>query len=244
MKYGVVLILLLSPCLARAVDPLVVDDADIVDFKQVEFISGWQFSRVDRQDLNTYYVNPNIGIIPDVEFGTQFGYQWLDSTPGVDGITDVAFDTKIGIWGKEDVTPFRLAVRFDADIPTASPRLGLGSGEPDADLFLIGTYTHKNSTLDWNMGYTKVNASRPVFNDDTWFVGQALTQQINDRWAVQAEAYAILPQGSASAPANLDYDAGPVYAITQNFLLTGVIGSGIGHNSPKLSTNFCFVWVF
>ena len=244
VNYGVILTLLLSSGAALAVDPLTTDDADTVEFGKCEFITGWQFNREDSVDLNGYYVNPNVGITPRAEAGLTFGYQWRDGPFGADGIDDLAFDIKWGLIGKEDVTPFRLAVRFDADVPTASPRLGLGTGEPDADAFLIATYTVRKTSFDWNIGYTKINASRPVFNDDLWFVGQAVRQEVNEKWAISSEVYAMIPQGSAGAPANINFDAGPQYTITENLLFSGVVGSAIGHDSPQLYANFCFVWTF
>lgn len=244
MKYGFLLILFLSPGLALAVDPMTTDDADIVDFGQCEFITGWIFNRTHSVDLNSYYINPNVGIIPRVEAGLQFGYQWLDGKPATSGVSDTELDVKIGLLGKEDVTPFRLAVRFDADVPTASARLGLGTGEPYADAFLIGTYTVKKTSFDWNVGYTMVDAARDDFTGNEWFVGQAVRQELNDKWQILSEIYATIPQSSAGAPANLNFDVGPQYAFTENFLFSGVVGSAIGHDSPQLFANLCFIWIF
>jgi hypothetical protein len=72
----VLLTLLLLPCAAWAVVPLVTDDADPVDCGRLQFNSGLQFSRTASEKSYNYSVNPVWGITSRGEFGVAFGYQW------------------------------------------------------------------------------------------------------------------------------------------------------------------------
>ncbi|HLX97017.1 MAG TPA: transporter [Verrucomicrobiae bacterium] len=243
MKRGFLLGLLLPVCPALAVVPLVTDDADPVELGHVQINSGWQFSRADTVDLNSLDLIPVMGITSRSEFGMIFGYQWRDGTAGADGITDLTLETKWRLWGKAGDN-FKLSTRFDMKLPTASVRLGLGTGDPDADAFLIATCSRGKTSFDWNVGYIKMDASRAVFDADQWFLGQAFRQQWNDRWALIGETYAIIPQGAAGAPLNFDFDGGIQYSVSENFLFSLLVGSAIGRNSPDLTTNFGFTWTF
>jgi hypothetical protein len=75
VKKAILLTLLLSPCAAWAVVPLVTDDADPVDSGRLQFNSGLQFSRTASAKSCDYSVNPVLGITSRGEFGATFGYQ-------------------------------------------------------------------------------------------------------------------------------------------------------------------------
>jgi hypothetical protein len=243
MKYVVLVTLLLSAGIARAVNPLVTDDATPVDFRQLQICTGWQFSRADAVDLDGYYLNPTIGITPRSELGLSFGYQWRDGPESANGITDLSAETKWLVW-KTQNDPFRVSMRFDLKLPTASPALGLGTGTPDADVLLIATCSHTNTSLDWDIGYTKIDATHAVFSADRWFLGQTIRQQLNDTWTLMGEAYATIPNSSAGAPMNLNFDGGVQYSVKQNILLSLLVGSAAGRDSPELTANFCLTWYF
>ena len=207
---------LLLPCPMLAVVPLVTDDADLVELGRVQVNSGWQFNRADSADLNSIYLISVVGITPRSEFGTTFGYQWRDGIADTDGITDLTLETKWRLLGQAE-DGFKLSTRFDVKLPTASARLSLGTGNVDADTFLIATCGHGKTSFDWDMGYLKVGASRAVFDTDQWFLGQAVRRQLNDHWTLIGETYATIPQGDAAAPLNFDFDGGTQYSAWEDF---------------------------
>jgi hypothetical protein len=222
--------------------PLVVDDADPVDFGQLQLSSGLQFSRTASANLYDYSVNPVYGITSRSEFGVTFGYQSQhEDGNNADGISDSILETKWRLIG----TPtnlFKLSVRFDLKLPTASERLG--TGEPDADVILIATRNWGNTFLDWNIGYTAVDATRSNFGDDRWFLGQAVRRQLSDRWTLIGDTYATFSQGKAGAPANFNLEGGTQFTLRKNFLLSVLAGSAIGRDSPDLTGYFGFTWTF
>jgi hypothetical protein len=243
MKCVVLVTFWISTCAALAVDPLVTDDADTVDSGLLQIVTGWQFNRADSIDLNGYYLNPTVGITTRGEFGTTFGYQWRDGADGADGIADLSFETKWRLLGNDD-SAWRTSVRFDLKIPTASPASGLGTGTPDADVFLIVTYSHTNTSLDWDLGYIKNDTSHARFGADQWFLGQAVRQQLNDTWTLMGEAYVTISNSDAGVPLNLNFDGGIQYSMGQNIQLSVLLGSAVGRDSPQLTANFCLTWIF
>ncbi|MGA2028620.1 MAG: transporter [Verrucomicrobiota bacterium] len=243
MKKAVLLPLLLLPCAALAVSPLVTDDADTVDFEHLQLNSGLQFSRTASAKLYDYSVNPVYGIASRGEFGATFGYDWRNGNGNdADGISDLILETKWRLIGTA-TNLFKLSARFDLKLPTASERLGLGN-EPDADIYLIATRNWGNTYLDWNIGYTAVDAAHNNFGDDRWFLGQAVRQQLNDRWTLIGDAYVTFSQGSPGAPANFNFDGGVQLNLRENFLLSVLAGSAVGRDSSDLIGYFGFTWTF
>jgi Putative MetA-pathway of phenol degradation len=244
MRKAVLSTFLLLPCTALAFVPLVTDDADPVDFEHLQLNSGLQFSRTASAKLYGYSVNPVLGITPRSEFGATFGYQSQNGDgKDADGISDLTLETKWRLIGTA-TNLFKLSVRFDLKLPTASERLGLGTGEPDADITLIATRNWGNTYLDWNIGYTAVDAAHANFGDDQWFLGQAVRHQLNNQWNLISDAYVTFSQGNTGAPANFNFEGGVQFSLHENFLLSVLVGSAIGRDSPDLAGYFGFTWTF
>jgi len=238
------LVAMLIPFSTFAVVPLVVDDADPVDPRHLQISSGLQFNRTASANLYDYSVNPVYGITSRSEFGVTFGYQSQNGNGNdANGISDLILETKWRLIGTS-TNLFKLSVRFDLTLPTAPERLGLGTGEPDADIILIATRNWGNTYLDWNIGYNAVDAAHSNFNDDHWFLGQAVRQQLSDRWTVIGDAYVTLPQGKSGGSTNFNFEGGFQFNLGQNFLVSVLAGSAVGQNSPELTGYFGFTWTF
>jgi hypothetical protein len=237
-------LLLVFPVCAFAVAPLVTDDADTVDFGRLQFNSGLQFSRTASTDSYGYSVNPVLGITTRSEFGATFGYQWQNGGGNdASGISDLILETKWRLIGAA-TNLFKLSARFDLKLPTTSERLGFSTGDPDADIILIATRNWRNTYLDWSIGYTAVDAAHGNFNDDRWFLGQAVRRQLNDRWTLIGDAYATFSQGGKGAPANLNFEGGLQFNVREDFLLSALAGSAVGDDSPDLTGYLGFTWTF
>src|ERR1700733_9535645 len=231
MKIAGLFTLLLLPCAALAVAPLVTDDADTVDFEHLQLNSGLQFSRAASAKLYDYSVNPVYGINSRGEFGATFGYQWKNGDgENAGGISDLILETKWRLIGTA-TNLFKLSARFDLKLPTASEQLGLGTGEPDADIFLIATRNWGNTYLDWNIGYTAVYAAHANFSADRWFLGPAVRRQLDNHWTFISDAYVTFPQGNAGTPANFNFEGGVQFNVRENFLFSALLGSAIGRDS-------------
>src|ERR1035438_2750478 len=233
-RFGPGFTALLIPLSTFAVVPLVTDDADTVDFGHLQLNSDLQFSRAGSVKSYGYSANPVFGITSLSEFGVTFGYQWQNGDGNdANGISDLILETKWRLI-RTATNLFKLSMRFDLKLPTASERLGLGTGEPDADIILIATRNWGNTYLDWNIGYTAVDTAHGNFNDDRWFFGQAVRPQLNERWTLIGDAYVTLPQGKAGTHANFNFQGGVQLNLRENFLLSVLTGSAIGRDSHDL----------
>ena len=112
------------------------------------------------------------------------------------------------------------------------------------DIILIATRNWGNTYWDWNIGYTAVDAAHSNFDDDRWFLGQAVRRQLNDHWALIGDAYTTFPQGGAGASANFNFEGGVQFNLRDDFLLSVLAGSAIGHDSSDLTGYIGFTRTF
>ena len=238
-----IFLMLLSQSVVFAVSPLVTDDADTVDPGCVQLNAGWQLNRTGSVSLFSIPVNPVLGLNSRGELGVTFGYQWRDGPTPADGITDLTLATKWCLWRMKDDN-FKLSARFDLKVPTASAHHGLGTRETDAGIVLIATREWGGTSFDWNIGYSVIDLSHAVFSDDHWFLGQAVRHELNKRWTVMGETFATLPHGHEGGSANMHFSAGAQLTVRENFLVSALIGSAVGSNSPDLTSYLGFTLVY
>ena len=237
-----------SARLALAVSPLVIDDADTEEPGHLQLNAGWQFSRTGSVSLQSIPVNPVFGISSRAELGATFGYQWRDGSGSVpthadgESITDLTLATKWRLWQHSPADGFKVSGRLDLKLPTASERHRFGTGHVDVSAVVIGTRDWTRTSVDWNVGYTAVDASRSVFGDDRWLLGQAVRHRLTERWTVIGEAYAVLPQGNEATPANGHFDGGAQLALRENVLLSALVGTGVGRDTSDLTGYLGFTW--
>jgi hypothetical protein len=241
--------LLLGLCLLataselRAVSPLVTDDADTVEPGKLQLNNDFFFFRTGPTSLYSGQINPVLGLAPRLELGVIFGYQWRNgsgSTPttgDADDITDLTVAPKFRIWHSAD-DKLKFSARIDLKLPTAPRRNGLGTGDPDVGLVGIATYKLGRTSFDSNFGYYAIDISRADFDNDRWFVGEAVRHEVNQNWTIVAEAYGLLPNTGAGGHANWYFSAGPQWSVRDNILVTALIGSAAGHHSPDVTGTF------
>lgn len=218
----------------NAVSPLVTDDADTVDPGHLQLNGGWQLSRTGPVSLYSIPFNPILGLNSRGELGAIFGYQWRDHRIEADDITDLTIATKWRLWHTED-NNFKVSARFDLKVPTASEHSGFGTAKTDTGIVLIATRCWGPTCLDWNIGYLAIDLSHSVFSDDHWFLGQAMRHELNKRWTIIGETFAMLPQGDEGGSANLHLSVGAQLTLRENFLVSALVGSAAGSNSPDLT---------
>ena len=241
---SLMLALCYSPSL-HAVSPLVTDDADTVESGQLQLNPIWQFTRTGSLRLHVLPVNPVLGLTSRGELGATFGYQWRDGSNAVDadGITDLTFSTKWRWWQSKD-EKLRLSTRFDLTLPTAAEDRGLGTGKVDGAAVLIATRTLGSTSIDWNLGYAWSDLSGTDLRDDTWFIAQAVRHELNKAWTVVGEMFAILPHSDRGGSANFSLQGGAQLSLRENLVISALIGSAAGRNSPDLVSRLGISCVF
>lgn len=226
-----------------AVSPLVTDDADTVEPGKLQLNCDFFVVRTSSTSLYSVQTNPILGLNPRLELGAIFGYQWRvgsGSTPAArdaDDLTDLTIAPKLRLWqGFEDKLKF--AARLDVKLPLASQRRALGTGDPDAGLVGIATYKVGKISFDSNVGYYLIDVARADFENDRWFIGEAVRHELNKEWTVVAEAYGLLPNTRSGGYATWYFSGGPQWSIHENMVITALLGSAAGHKSPDLTGTF------
>ena len=246
MKPRLVLAILLVACFASsglAVSPLVTDDADTVEAGKLQVNSDFFVVRTSSVSLYSVSPNPVVGLTPRLELGAIFGYQWRHgpgpslTTNNADGLTDVIVVPKFRIWQSSD-DKLKLSSRIDLKLPAASSSRGLGTGNPDAGLVGILTYKLAKTSFDSNIGYYAIDASRTDVANDRWFVGEAVRHELNKEWNLVGEAYGLLPNTRAGGYANWYFSGGLQWSVSENIVITALLGSAAGHHSPDLTGTF------
>lgn len=188
--------------------------------------------------VQTALANPVLGLGRRADLGTTFGWQWRDE-PAADGITDLAFATKLRLWRRAN-DAVKVSARLDLKLPTASEVRGLGTGKWDFGATLLATGCWGRTWLDANVGYTAVDSSRVVFGDDQYFFGLAGRHEASARWTLVGESYAVLPHGSRGSRAAVHLDVGAQLAASGSLVLSMLVGSALGRDSPDLTGFFGF----
>jgi hypothetical protein len=241
--------LLTSGLPALAVFPLVVDDADTVAARHLQLNAGCQFSDFTRASHHTLAVNPVLGLTPRGEFGAIFGGQWLaekgddGATTHASGLTDLNLATKWRVW-QTTSERFRVATRLDLKLPTASEADGLGTGHADLGGVVIATGTWGRTGLDWNFGYTANALAKGRAADDFWFAGQSVRHELSQRWTLLGEVYAFVPSAGGDTETHVFFNGGAQFVVRENLLISALLGSAAGCESPNLTSFLGFTWEF
>ena len=149
---------------ARAVSPLVVDDADTREAHHLQLNPDFAFVRQGSAWVYSIPINPVVGLNARTELGVIFGYQWRDGsgstqrTGDANGISDLRIQSKICLWQCLD-DKLKITTRLDIKLPTASEHRGLGTGNPDIGLVAIATHKNGKTNIDWNLGYHAIDVS-------------------------------------------------------------------------------------
>jgi hypothetical protein len=234
---------------ALGVSPLVTDDADTVEPQKLQLNLGGLFTRNAGKGLGVFPINLIAGLNSRGEIGATFGYQWRDGTgrlpdkASASGGTDLLLATKWQLWRTSN-DAFKLSARLDLKLPVASRSRGLGTGDVDSGVVLIGTRSWGATALDWNIGYAALDLPRGVTADDHWFFGQALRQKLDERWTLIGEVLAILPRTSRGGSANFHLNGGAQYEVRKDITISALIGSAAGHHSPDLTSYLGFTLVY
>jgi hypothetical protein len=233
---------------ALAVSPLTVDDADTVPARHIQLNVVGQYEHARSGSLGSLQSNPVLGLSSRGELGVTFGYLWLCDAATVgpsrwtDGASDVTLATKWRLWPAGE-QPLRFALRIDGKVPTASASRGLGTGEVDLGGTLLATWTTGRTSLDFNLGFTALAPFKSTPDDDQWFLGLAVRHEINERWTLLGEAFALLPHGRTADPARMHFQAGAQILVGKT-LVNCLLGTAVGDDDPSFSATIGFTWDF
>ena len=247
-RVGVVFALIFAHS-ASGVVPLVTDDADTVELKKIQLSAGAFLDKTAGEQNYLIPVNLVMGVSARGEVGATFGYQWRDGAgtapdkANASGSTDLLLASKWQLWRTSDAA-FKLSTRVDLKLPAASRSRGFGTGDVDGGLVLIATRSWGTTALDWNIGYLANDLSSGATEDDRWFFGQAVRQKLDEHWTIIGEIFAVVPHTGQGGSANFHFSGGAQFTVHENLLISALIGSAAGHDSPDLTGYLGFTVVY
>ena len=246
---GLLFFALIAVSAVRGANPLVTDDADTVEAGHFQLNSGVQFARKGSELLISCPLNLVGGLNSRAELGATFGYVSrlgdgaAPDEQSADGVMDLLLASKWRLWQTAG-NAFKLTARMDLKVPTASSHRGFGTGQVDVAAVLIGTRRFGHTSLDWNIGHSAINAAEGIFHDDHVFFGQAVRHELNEHWTLIGEAFAELPLGDEAAPAEIHFRGGAQWVVREEFLISALIGTAAGSQSPDVTGLIGFTFAF
>jgi hypothetical protein len=174
----------------------------------------------------------------DIEVTTAPGFEFPNAARESDRIIAIAMADSTGFQ-----TVLSGAEMSEADLLRECGRI-IRERDPDAGLVGIATYKCGKTSFDSNIGYYAIDVSRADFDNDRWFVGEAVRHELNKEWTVVAEAYGLLPNTRAGGYATWYFSGGPQWSVRENVVLTALLGSAAGHKSPDLTGTFEITFSF
>lgn len=138
---------------------------------------------------------------------------------------------------------FSIATRADVKVPTASEPKGLGTGNYDAGLVLIGTKTWGKFSFDSNVGYGLSNPAGR-FGEGDFFAGQSIRYEVTKIFSLVSEVLLRVPVDVHPSRTTAEFHAGYQWEIAQDLVLDGLIGCGLNSASPDWLATLGVTWTF
>jgi hypothetical protein len=214
--------------------PLVVDDAPAVDAGILELELG-VVNGVPEKGGREHSL-PNIaltyGIYPRLEaaIAIQRLHSDLKGAPPVDGFADLHLNAKYNFL---TVARYDFSFAFDLKVPTAKKRLS--TGRVDENFLLIATRHFDAIGVDFNFGYTVVDAPARAELKNRFFGGGALRYAVSPAWTLVGEVYGF-SRAASGAKNEANFQLGVRYkpelpvifdaALGRSLLSTGTVVQG------------------
>jgi hypothetical protein len=229
-------LVLLAPA-ARAAFPLTVDDAGVFAVGEGEVVLSASAARYSHEDAFATGLSLSAGLLPRLEAGLSLGYGAVrdrtDAASTRDGFLDAGVGFKASVV-PEASAPVGFTLAGGVKLPTASARLGLGTGLTDATLLAITTKTWGAVSLDFNLGFLWTAVGRRgELNDDAWTAGAAVRWEATSKLMVFAETFGSLPARGGERLTG-EVRAGGQWELCPKCYLGVSLGTGLGHGTHQV----------
>lgn len=239
---------------AFAARPLIIDDADPLDFKKFKAEGGAWYEKDSVCKHWDFPFGVAAGAVPSLELGAGFGGQFeerteIDEASGEEcchsesGIGDLVLVAKWQFWGETTWTP-RQAIVPAVKFPTSDKDKGLGSGKMDYDLTWIASKSlcAKVGT-HINVGYSWIGKSADEAAGDILHYGLAFDYRIIDplQWVGEVFAEKELMSGAATI---VMFNTGFRLILVEGLTFDIAAGSCFTGNAPDLIATTGLTWEF
>ncbi len=225
------------------VDPIEPDRPDvtngthIVDVGLLQMEVGGQYARMGahQRSLGTP-LTFRVGLTEWLEAraSTDGFLRQRDEASAVSGPGNVQVGAKLRLFADPGGIPV-LSVLPTVNLPVASSRKGLGSGDTDVTLaVLTGTDVGKTSHVDVNYGIGSIGAGqgRPHFMQQ--LVAVSASHSLTEQVSPYVECFWFSKQDPDGGPV-VSVDAGFIQAFTARLALDGGVAVGLSRSAPDLS---------
>ncbi len=239
---------------AFAARPLIIDDADPLEFKDFKIEGGGWYAKNSGCKHGNVPLAAGCGIIPALELGVGFGGQFeerteIDEASGSEntctetGVGDLMVNVKWRVF-KETAWLPRQAIVPAVKFPTSDKDKGLGSGKVDYDLTWIGSKSFcEKMGGHINVGYSWIGEPADENVGDIFHYGLALDYQIIDplQWVGEVYAEDELRRGVNTV---VMFNTGLRYSIRDSLVADIAAGSRIAGDAPDLIATAGLTWTF
>ncbi|HEX2971279.1 MAG TPA: transporter [Tepidisphaeraceae bacterium] len=226
--------------------PLVVDDAEPVEYRKSQIEAGVDYIADSETRSFASPVTFTYGVVPRLELAVGSAWLWehrdeaVDVDENVNGIGNVAVGGKWKIIDQETFLADQ-GLGFSVILPTASADEGLGTGHVDADLtWLITRKITERLQVDVNLGYTYVGGEDL---DDLAHYGVAVAYLLTEQLQPVAEIFGDTPIGD-SGQTVFRINGGIRWLVAEGLTLDAAIGTGIRGEAPDVFATMGLTWVF
>jgi hypothetical protein len=222
-----------SPAIAAR--PLITDDFYTVAQGGYELELGYASTQNQSSLANTAGLSFKRGFLPNFDFGIEVPYTFSDPS----GLNDVYLHAKYCFWKPNEDAG--LTARVDYKFNNGDLSQGLGSGDNDYWLMLIGSKMFGDAKTHINLGYVNVgyNAGNPY--DDYWAYSAAIEYP---SFGEKGDLVAEYVGNNSVSPHPGFIQVGGRYAVTETFKVDAGYAFGLNNNSIKNSATAGIHWEF
>ena len=239
---------------AFAARPLIIDDADPLEFKDFEIEGGGWYEKDSGCKHWDFPFGAAVGALPSLELGAGFGGQCeerteIDEENGEEctrsesGIGDLILVAKWQFWGESTWIP-RQAIVPAVKFPTSNKDKGLGSGKTDYDLTWIASKSLcEKMGAHINLGYSWIGEPADEDVGDILHYGLALDYRLLDplQWVGEVFAENELRSGIDTV---VMFNTGLRLIVIDGLTFDVAAGACLAGDAPDLIATAGLTWEF
>src|SRR6266851_3072553 len=216
--------------------PDVTNGTNIVETGLLQVEAGAQHTRMGAQRSVGTPVTVRIGLLEWLEarVGTDGFLHQTDTSGSVSGAGNVQVGAKLRLFADPGGVPV-LSILPTVNLPIASARKGLGSGDADFTVVMLtGTDLGRRSHVDVNYGIGAIGAghARPRFTQH--LVSVSLSHSVTEQLNPYVEGYWFSRQDPDGGHV-FSVDVGLIQAVTARFAVDGGVSFGLTRAAPTVS---------
>lgn len=227
--------------IAFAYRPFSTEDAGVAGKKVFQAEFGIDYLKWNGDKEFVFSVVPIYGVTENIELSLEIPYMIhknKDSqTRGIGDINVVLKYNifKYNIFKEKEIIP-AITLKGVVKLDNGDLNKGLGSGDVDYSLFVVGTKNIKNLTFHGHIGYTWIGKNKDNNLRDIFLYAIAIDYSFNEKINLVAELSGNAHPDKNATTNPLNATIGLIYKLTDKIFLDGALRQGLTSSTPDLST--------